>query len=841
MKASLNWMKHYTDVDLMPDGIDKLVEKIGAQLGAVEEVINLGEKYQGIVVAKVVSCDKLENSDHLSVCKIDDGGKAQNVERDEAGHVQVVCGAPNVRESLTVAWLPPGTTVPSSFGKEPFVLETRDIRGQKSNGMLASAKELALGDSHEGLLEIDGDIIPGTDFAEAFKLNDYIIDIENKMFTHRPDLFGQLGLAREIAGIQGKAFKSPDWYTAKPQVPAANSNQLSLNIENELPDLVPRFTAVVMANVTIKPSPVWLQAYLSRVGIRPINNVVDLTNYFMMLTAQPLHAYDYDKLKALDNSDHATIKIRHPNPDEKITLLNGKEVEPRVEAIMIASATKLIGIGGVMGGAETEVDDNTKNIVLEVASFDMYSIRRTAMEHGIFTDAVTRFNKGQSPLQTLAVLLKIVSDIQKLAGGEVASPVIDPTNLAQEVLERESLYPPVTASSNFINARLGLGLSPEAMATLLKNVEFDVQVNGDELTVKAPFWRTDIEIPEDIVEEVGRLYGYDKLPLALPKRDITPAAKDPLFELKAKVRDSLSKAGANELLTYSFVHGNLLQKVGQNRDQAFQLSNALSPELQYYRLSLTPSLLEKVHPNIKAGFNEFTIFEIGKCHNKGHFEDDLPKEVEKTSLIVARELKGAQKDGAAYYKARKYLDWLAEALGLTLKYDPLEQEPDYQTAKPFNHKRSAHVIDIASGLVVGIVGEFKPSVTQALKLPTICAGFELSTAKLLSASNKTKRSVPLPRFPKVEQDICLKVSADKSYQELFSFVQQQVEASKPEQTFFTLVPLDIYQRDDDHDHKQVTFRLSIASYEKTMRDTEVNALLDSVAEAARQSLGAERI
>ena len=283
MKVSLNSIRTVNKIygsagDPAPNGVDDLVEKIGAQLGAVEETIAYGERFKGVLVAKVVSCEDHPNADRLHVCKIDDGGKAEGLERDENGLVQVVCGAPNVREGLTVAWLPPGSTVPNTYDKDPFVLDARPLRGIVSNGMLASPKELSIGDSHEGIMELDTDAAPGTTFAEAYNLDgDVVIDMENKMFTHRPDCFGQLGIARELEGIQRRTFKSPDWYTLNPEVPGVETDELKLEVRNEIPELVPRFAAITMRGVAVKPSPIWLQITLSRVGIRPINNIVMLT------------------------------------------------------------------------------------------------------------------------------------------------------------------------------------------------------------------------------------------------------------------------------------------------------------------------------------------------------------------------------------------------------------------------------------------------------------------------------------------------------------------------------------------------------------------------------------
>lgn len=837
--------------DPAPNGVDDLLQKIGAQLAAVEETEDFGKKFDQVVIVKVVSCEDHPGADRLHVCMVDDGGKVQDVERDDKGLVQIVCGAPNVHAGMLAAWLPPGSTVPSTAGKEPFVLTARDIRGKVSNGMLASAKELALGDNHEGILDIDealGPITPGTMFVDAFHLrDDVIIDMENKMFTHRPDCFGWLGLAREIEGIQHRPYKSPDWYKTNPEFPAAEADELKLAVKNEIPTLVPRFTAIAMGNVKVGPSPVWLQVDLARAGLRSINNIVDYTNHYMLLTGQPLHAYDYDKVKARSGGNQATIVVRHPQKGEKIMLLNGKEVEPRAEAIMIATDKQLIGIGGVMGGGDTEVDENTTNIILESANFDMYSIRRTSMAHGLFTDAVTRFNKGQSPLQNLAALAKITDEIRQFAGGKVASPVIDINHVPQDVVARGNIHTPVTVTTGFINERLGWNLSADEMSKLLANVEFKVEANGDELTVTAPFWRTDIEIPEDVVEEIGRLNGYDKLPLGLPLRSLSPAEVNPLLELKNQIRSSLSAAGANEILTYSFVHGNLLDKVGQNRDQAFQLSNALSPDLQYFRLSLTPSLLERVHPNIKAGHDQFALFELGKLHNKTKQDDEgLPLELNSLAFVfAASDRASTELSGAPYYQAKKYLMSLADLLGLRydVQFEPLAsadlgtEEWVKQLVAPYEPGRSAVLRDV-DGIIWGVMGEYRAAVRKALKLPDYAAGFEVGPFVFHFASTKVPYA-QLSKFPSVEQDICLKVPATTPYGQVYDFVQKQ--AGEHPDTQVTVQPVDIYQRDDDQDHKQITLRLTVTSPTRTLTDTEVSKLLDHIATAAKDSLSAERI
>lgn len=827
MKVSLNWVKHFTGVSLT---VDELVEKIGAQLGAVEEVIDVGKKYEGLLIVKVVECEKHPNADKLSLCLVDDGDVNKKVERKETGLIQVVCGAPNVKAGQLAVWIPPGATVPASFDKDPFVIEARPIRNKTSHGMLASPQELALGDSHEGILVLDQGK-PGDDFAKAASLDDTVIDIENKMFTHRPDLFGILGIAREIAGIQNKPFKSPDWYRENASLPAdGRKNVLKLAIKNDAPKLVPRFCAVAIKDIKVGPSPAWLQARLASVGLRPINNIVDITNFFMLETAQPLHAYDYDKVKT------GILGARLSKKGEKLALLNGKIITLDAGAVVITDGQNPIGMGGIMGGADTEVDNNTKSIILECANFDMNQTRKTAMEYGLFTDAVTRFTKNQSPRQNAAVLVKAVDAIRKLAGGRVASAVVDDKHFTAKDAA-------VKTDAGFINSRLGLKLKAADIKKLLENVEFKVE-GTSELKVTAPFWRTDIEIPEDIVEEVGRLYGYDHLPVVLPTKDLAPAERNQSFDFKTRLRDILSRAGANEVLTYSFVHQNLFKAVGQSAKDAYHIRNAVSPDLQFYRLSLTPSLLDKVHANQRAGFKEFALFEIGLGHNRKMKDPKtkLPLEFQMLSLVSASSLKSSKDNGAAYYQARAILDYFGHELGIALDYRPIPKEEDYPVAKPFEHNRSAQVWDKKTETPLGMVGEYKQAVLNTLKLPAYTAGFEIGIDQLMAVAAPNPEYHPLNRFPELEQDITLRAPAKLTYSELEAFLVSQLTklCQKPGYEF-RWMPLDIFQKPTDKTHKQVTWRIILSHPERTLTTGETNQLLDELSVAASKELKAERI
>ncbi|MEO5627762.1 MAG: phenylalanine--tRNA ligase subunit beta [Candidatus Saccharimonadales bacterium] len=836
MKISLNAIRQLGYGKLVDLPVDELVKKIGAQLGEVEEVINVGEKYDKILAVKVVGCVKHPNADKLSLCKIDDGGKAKGVTRDEQGYVQVVCGAPNVREGLTVAWLPPGSIVPSTFDKEKFTLEARDLRGETSNGMLASPAELAIGDNHDGILEIDKDAKPGTPFAEVYALDDYIIDVENKMFTHRPDCFGLLGVARELAGIQDLPFKSPNWYIRPLEIENTGDPAVKgLEVTNEIPKLVPRYQALVMSGVKVGPSPIWLQVFLAKMGAKSINNIVDMTNFVMLTTGQPLHAFDFDKVAV---GGKAQIVVRHPKKGEKLSLLDGKTIEPRKDAILIADHSKAIALGGVMGGNNSEISSDTKRIIIESANFDMYNIRRTSMAHGLFTDAVTRFNKGQSPWQTEAVLAWAAELTKEFSPSAhvVGKPVDNKKHLAKN--------PTVTVGATFINDRLGLKLKVPQIAKRLENVEFHVEHHGDQLEVTAPFWRTDIAIPEDIVEEVGRLIGYDQLPVDLPKRDLTPANPDEKLSFKKRLRDILSKAGANEVLTYSFVHGNLLTKTGQDPKQAFELSNALSPDLQYYRMSLMPSLLDKVHGNIKAGYDQFALFEMNKVHSKVYpkDEDGLPAEYDMLALVFAANDKAAkQYAGAPYYQARTYLDYLAEQLGLSLTYAPIDKPIDYASMQPYDQSRSAIVSVTGTDIVLGAVGEFRAEVLANLKLPAFTAGFAVGLGELQEAATTSVNGyAPLAKYPRTSQDVSFKLLGDVSYAAVASVMTAGLEAAAAAHGYeFSLEPLDIYAPAEGLKH--VALRVTLWHAERTLKTSEVSDVMSELALRVKSELKGERI
>ena len=828
MKVSLNIVRSLINFEL--PSVDELVLRVNQQLGGVEEVIDLGAKYSGARIVRIVECGKHPDADRLSVTKIDDGGAVPDVPRDDNGYVQVVCGAPNVHADMWAIWLPPGSTVPVSFDDtEPFVLGARPLRGVLSQGMLAAADELAIGTDHKGIIEITENDLPsgaelqaGARFAEIFGLDDFVLDIENKMFTHRPDCFGQLGVAREIAGIFGQQFTSPEWYKAQQQFSTAEG--LDLTVTNDAPELVSRFMAVAIKDIEVKPSPLWLQCQLVAMGGKPINNIVDATNYIMLMTAQPTHAYDYDKLRGHQ------LGARLARPGEKVSLLNGKEYELTADDIIIADGEGVIGLAGIMGGSNTEVSNDTKNIVLECATFDMYALRKTAMRHGVFTDALARFNKGQSPLQNAAVLKRLMS----VVSGVQASEVFDLKQFSDEFDDYfDGKYTPanIDIDSKFINERLGLKLSENDICGLLNNVEIRSHGPEEELDyicIQSPFWRTDLELSEDIVEEVGRLYGFDKLPRELPHRSIKPVPKNPRRELKNAIRQSLSRAGANEILTYSFVHERILKNAEQDITQAYKLSNALSPDLQYYRLTVLPSLLDKVYTNIKSGHNEFALFEIGKGHlkSKGLNKEGLPIENNYIDLVYTSK---KDKPGAPFYVAKKLINNLGKDLGVKFEFEKIVNQIDKQILAPFDIDRSS-LIRIDNGDILGLVGELKRSVIKNFKLPQYisAASIDIDILQKNISKNIGDSYHPLSKFPSTWRDISIEIDSAVSYKDVLNVVKNSLQ--KQDDEFISIRLVDIY-RAKDSSLKTITLNISMTNYNRTLTATDASRIIEKINKA----------
>ena len=777
MRISLNWLKKYVDI---PISDEELVRLIGARLVEVEEVIDETHKYDNIFVVRVEKAEKIPDT-HLTLCQINVGEREINkVEKNAEGLVQVVCGAPNVHEGMLAAWIAPGAIVPASVHEAaPFVIGKRKMLGKfDSNGMLSAMDELDLGDDHEGIVEIDpNEAKPGDMLAEVFDLNDLILDIENKSLTHRPDTFGLIGFAREVSGILDKPFKaefSNQFMLQENQIP----NGLSIQITDST--ICPRYSAVVLEkHGEIKKKYLsWQDTVLAKAGMRPIDPIVDATNFLMLLTGQPLHAFDYDKFVKVGGTNEPKVIVRLARKGEKLVLLDDEEVELNEDDIVITSNDKPVALAGAMGGKSTMIDENTRNILIESATFSLYNLRKTQMAHGIFSEAITRFTKGQPAYQTMSVALRCAD---MLKDGFVIKGVADesPEKISKNV---------VKITTEEINGLLGTNYSKDLIVSTLKNVEFSVEEHGDELSITAPDWRTDIHIKEDIIEEIGRLNGFDNIEPVLPLH--ATSEKNPLFNLKKQIREIFSRYGANELLTYSFVNGKLLEKSGQDLKNSYKIVNSISPDLQYIRQSIVPSLLDKAYLNEKLPVEQFAIFEMNKVYRKdlGLDTENVPTEKISLGFLVA----DRKSKNTAFYLAKKYATKLFEEFGIQAEFLPVKKnQPE---ALPFEPKRSAEIW--VDGEYLGIVGEFKNSVRTNFKLAPFLAGFEIDLEEFLGRASQ-KKDISFGQ-KKIED---LTVTTDKTYAEALKEVQEKYKGAR-------ILPGTIYQAKGQKT-RNITFHIEL--------------------------------
>ena len=811
MNVSLNWLKQYVNLNQSPE---ELAELIGARLVEIEGITDIGLKYKDAVIARVISQEAIADTDHLSLVKIDDGG-LKKIDRDENGFIQVVCGAPNVRADMMVVWLPPESIVPSSMNdKEPFVLSVREIKSIKSYGMLASSKELDLSEDHSGILSLSDDIKPGSLLKDVLELDDLVLDIENKSLTHRPDAFGVLGFARELAGITSQQFKSPDWFVNPVRIDNESSPSLiRVGIDNG--ELSSKYCAVTLTNADItKATPLKVQSMLQRVGVRPINAIVDVTNYVMLLTGQPLHAFDYDKVVALAG-ENPLITVRNAREGEELELLDSKKIKLNPEDIVISAGNQAIGLAGAMGAKNTAVDETTKTVILESATFNLYNLRSTQMRHGIFSEAITRFTKGQPAGLCYPALSYAVELMHQYTGSEVASAVAVADGNQTE-------NPTIELSQDDVNRLLGTELSQSEIVETLTNVEWSVNATGDKLEVRAPFWRTDIKIKEDVIEEVGRLRGFDSIIPVLPIRTYEACMPSDFDKFRQIIRTSLAKMGSNEVVTYSFVHGDIFDKSSLPRDNAYRITNAISPDLQYYRQSLLPSLLNLVHPNIKSGFDEFALFEMNKVHSKDSGMSDEGVPVESYNLALVYSNKVSNSDDA-FYHAKKTLDYLSEILNIELKFvSAVGDNEATLVAGPFENVRTG-IIKLGNQ-IIGVIGEFNSKARDGFKLPYKTSGFEIDLSKLFDGWTMKPEYKPISKFPETDRDICFKVPATMNYSDLYDSLSN---ASMTNNIHVDIMPLSIYSQDGSQS-KNITFRLTFASYEKTLNSEDTNQIVNKI-------------
>ncbi len=820
MKVSLNEIKK-----LVPeaDKVDpnELVKLIGSRLVEVEEAIDLAPKYEGIFIVKVVECEEIPET-HLHLCKIDAG--KENL-------IQVVCGAPNVRAGMLAVWIAPGSIVPQTFGEENFKLDVRKLRGYESNGMLAAIDELDLGEDHEGIAIINpaqrnsktGEIVqPGDSFKEVFDLDDIILDIENKSLTHRPDTFGLIGFAREVAGILGVQFDEEKCGLNLDSGMSENSTLVNISIKDM--ELCPRYSCAVLEfddSLKVEKYLSTMDVFLAKAGMHGISKIVDITNYLMLMTGQPLHAFDYDKFVKVGGSSTPQIIVRAANDGEKMQLLDGKTIECDNNDILITSNDIPVALAGAMGGASTMIDESTKKIILESATFSLYHLRKTQMKHGIFSEAITRFTKGQPGCQTLPVLEKACRML-----------IPEPNETNDKILAVIDEYPFKTKASvvkittDEINNLLGTKYEKSIIKKTLENVSFSVDDSEEDLTITAPLWRTDIHIKEDIIEEVGRLLGYDNITLDYPLHPFACTEENTMLELKSRIRNILSdRLQANEVLTYSFVSKKLQENVGENTNDSYEIVNSISPELQCFRQSLIPSLLEKVRDNLKNGYKDLTLYEINQVTKKsyGYDEDGVPKLYTHLACVTVGD----------YYQMKSILVSLLNELGFS------DDSIDFHKSDGhFSFLEPAHSATITTPHVC--CGEVRNSVLKRMKINQVISGFEIVLEDLLNDLPDSNAHISeISKYPSVERDLTLKVMNEHSFADVEKTIKKSLSFEKD--LTYKLKTISIYRPDEEKNARNISFRIHFANLKKTLNNDEINAIMNNITKSVKETVGAEVI
>ena len=746
MLVSLKWLREYVDLPADLD-VDAFAHRLTIASSEVEGIERVGDWDRDLViVAAVLAVDPHPDADRLRLATVDYGGAEPQT---------VVCGAPNVTAGQRVAFAREGAELIDPRSGTATRLKRATIRGVESSGMVLSERELGLSEEHEGILELPADAPVGVPLADY--LGDVVLDAH--IWPNRADTMSMVGIAREVAAIEGAALRLPDDAYAEGEAPVEDVAAVAIAD----PELCARYVATVVEGVRIGPSPQWLQERLRAAGQRPINNVVDVTNYVMLELGNPLHAFDADRLRG-------TIVVRLARDGERMTTLDGEDRELSPDTLLITDDSGPIALAGVMGSADSEVSAATTSVLLEAAQFDPASVRRTSTRLRLRSEASSRFERGLSPELAVRASRRATKLLVEVCGGTARRGVVD-------VYPSPRAAPEVTLPRARLDTVLGFHVETAEVESILGRLGFEFRVEGEEdegegkgegaerFVVRAPWWRTDIAIADDLAEEVVRIAGYERLPATAVRGRVPAHERAPLPELRDAVRERLAAAGLQEVITYSLTTAEALARVRPEDGIApLRLRNLLSSEHAVMRTSLRHALLEVVERNLRAGASEIAVFEAARVYlPRRGAGGPLPEERE----LVAGALCGAERDhwgGASeraldFFDGKGVLDELADRLGVDFAYEPSaapDAEPDADVGLLAG--RTARVR--LDGVTVGVLGEVHPDLLAALDVAEPVMLFELDLASLLAQLPERRGVTAVPRFPAVEQDLALVVTED---------------------------------------------------------------------------------
>ena len=795
MNVTLNWLKAYIDFEFSPSELADRLTMLGVE---VESVKHPGAELEGVVVGSVTSIRSHPNADKLVLCQVDTGGTEE---------LQIVCGAPNAREGMLAPVATIGATLPVGL-----TIKRAKLRGETSQGMLCSEKELGLSDDAAGLMELPTDISLGTPLSEALGLADVVFELE--ITPNRPDCLSLIGVAREIRAETGNPLKLPTVDLKESDINVQDLTSVTINA----PDLCPRYAARVIQGVKVTESPAWLQQRLESVGIGVINNIVDVTNFVLMEYGQPLHAFDYHKLT------ENRIVVRRATDDEQITTLDEVERELTPDMLVIADAEKPVALAGIMGGYNSEITETTCDVLLESAYFNPSSIRATAKALGISTEASYRFERGADPGAVLTALDRAAQLITELAGGTICDGIVD-VYPGQQPLTEIQLRP------ERVNFVLGTTLEAAEMVQILDRLGFDVDTTGKVYQVTVPTFRSDLTREIDLIEEIARVYGYDNIPTTLPKGDIPVPAPSPKTEARRRIKHFLLAAGMMEAVNYSFCDPNCFDKIRLNADDplrnTLQLRNPLSPEMSVLRTTLTPGLLENAQHNRNHQIDTIALFEIG-----GVFVHDAKeKEPERvTGVLIGQIGEGVYSDPYRhpdFFDIKGLVEGLLEVCGVV---DWTLQKTDVLT---FHPGRNAEVL--LGDRRIGVFGEVHPEVLENYDLPYKAYLFEFDLEGLADAATFAKRFEPISIYPKVARDLAIVV--DK---ETLSDMPTELIYTTGGDSVDSVRLFDVYEGEQvPEGKKSLAYTITYHSATETLTDKAVNTLHDEVVKCLNRELGAE--
>ncbi len=787
MKIPLKWLKEYVNITVPPAEVANKLTMAGMEVKGVQVI---GGDWENIVVGQIIAINPHPNADRLTLPTIDLG----------TGQQTVVCGAPNLRVGDKVAFAYVGAQLIDGHTGQAFRLKPATIRGVVSSGMACSEKELGISDSHEEIMVLPAEAPVGTPLADY--LGDVIFDLD--ITPNRPDCLCVIGIAREIAALTGQSLSLSEGSYEE----AVSSIDQQISVEIAAPDLCPRYCASLITGVKAGESPGWLQQRLLACGMRPISNIVDITNYVMLEYGQPLHAFDYDRIRGKG------IIVRRAVDGEAVVTLDGVERSLSEDMLVIADREGPVAIAGVMGGANSEVTRGTTSILLEAANFNPASIHYTGRRLQLPSEACMRFERGIRPELTLPALKRATQLIMQLAGGEVAKGMIDvyPGKRDQE---------PILLSTGKVKTVLGVEFSLDRIVDALTSLGFDCKKGGSasEVWVTAPYWRGDIHLAVDLVEEVARILGYDEIPTTMLSQPLPRQNPEPILGLKQKAGRILTGYGFQEVITYSLTSLEMLNRLLPEphplKPAPLRMANPMTAEREYLRPNLRANLLASFPANRRHEDGGIRLFELGKIYLPRH--NDLPDEP-----YVLCGILGGSRLGKSWQDKDELLDFYDAKGVVESLLNQINVDAGFEEGRDEGLCLGKQMTIVVDGNKLGIVGELHPKVLEAFEISEPVYLFEINLTALLPYTIGHKMFQPIPRFPAIVRDMALIVDTGISHQRVLDII-----------TSFSLVNqvalFDVYAGDQVlRGKKSLAYRITFQSPTHTLTDEEVNKVQQQI-------------